>query len=303
MDRYIVISSDCHAGADLLDYKPYLESRFHDDFDRWAAAFVNPFGDLERPDADRNWDSARRTADLEADGVVAEVVYPNTVPPFFPSGNLVATSPTADDFAHRLAGLRAHNRWMAEWCAEQPERRAGIGQLLLNDVDEAVRDVHWIADHGLRGGVLLPGIPPGSTDPAAARPRLRPGVAGLRGAGPRGQRPRRRRVARLRAVPGLAVDVAHGGGLVLPPAAVVVRAVGRVRPLPRPAAGAGRAGPRLAARRPRHDGHVLRPDRRRERGRAGLRRAVPARPHAERVLGDELRGRRVVPPPRRLRAA
>ena len=52
---------------------------------------------------------------------------------------------------------------MAEWCAEQPERRAGIGQLLLNDVDEAVRDVHWIADHGLRGGVLLPGIPPGST--------------------------------------------------------------------------------------------------------------------------------------------
>ena len=34
MDRYIVISSDCHAGADLLDYKPYLESSFHDDFDR-----------------------------------------------------------------------------------------------------------------------------------------------------------------------------------------------------------------------------------------------------------------------------
>ncbi len=174
MDRYIVISSDCHAGADLLDYKPYLESRFHDDFDRWAAAFVNPFGDLERPDADRNWNSARRTADLEADGVVAEVVYPNTVPPFFPSGNLVATSPTADDFAHRLAGLRAHNRWMAEWCAEQPERRAGIGQLLLNDVDEAVRDVHWIADHGLRGGVLLPGIPPGSTIPPLHAPDYDP---------------------------------------------------------------------------------------------------------------------------------
>jgi predicted TIM-barrel fold metal-dependent hydrolase len=174
MDRYIVISSDCHAGADLLDYRPYLEERFHDDFDRWAAAFVNPFGDLERPDANRNWDSARRTADMEADGVVAEVVYPNTVPPFFPSGNLVATSPAAVDFEHRLAGLRAHNRWMAEWCAEQPERRAGIGQLLLNDVDEAVRDVHWIADHGLRGGVLLPGIPPGSSIPPLHAPDYDP---------------------------------------------------------------------------------------------------------------------------------
>ena len=41
-------------------------------------------------------------------------------------------------------------------------RRAGIGQILLNDIDEAVRDIHWVADHGLTGGVLLPGVPPGS---------------------------------------------------------------------------------------------------------------------------------------------
>ena len=41
-----------------------------------------------------------------------------------------------------------------------PVGRAGVGQILLNDVDDAVRDVHWIADHGLRGGVLLPGVPP-----------------------------------------------------------------------------------------------------------------------------------------------
>ena len=171
MDRYIVISADCHAGADLLDYRPYLESRFHDEFDRWADAFVNPFGDLERPDADRNWDSARRTADLEADGVVAEVVYPNTVPPFFPSGNLVATSPTADDFAHRLAGLRAHNRWMAEWCAEQPERRAGIGQILLNDVDEAV--ARRALDRRSRPARRRAAArhPAGLADPAAARAR------------------------------------------------------------------------------------------------------------------------------------
>jgi predicted TIM-barrel fold metal-dependent hydrolase len=160
--RYLVISADGHAGADLRDYRPYLESAYHDEFDRWVDAYVNPFGDLERPDANRNWDSAVRNAAVESDGIVGEVVYPNTVPPFFPRGGLVALVPTADEFPHRLAGLRAHNRWLADWCAALPGRRAGVAQLLLNDIDEAVADVHWIADHGLFGGVLLPGIPPGS---------------------------------------------------------------------------------------------------------------------------------------------
>jgi predicted TIM-barrel fold metal-dependent hydrolase len=118
-----------------------------------------------QPDANRNWDSTRRMRELEADGVVGEIVFPNTIPPFYPRGSLVAVAPSPDDFELRLAGLRAHNRWLADWCAEFPGRRAGIGQILLNDVDEAVRDVHWIADHDLRGGVLLPGVPPDAPIP------------------------------------------------------------------------------------------------------------------------------------------
>jgi len=38
-DRYVVISADTHAGADLYDYKPYLPSRLHDEFDAWAATY------------------------------------------------------------------------------------------------------------------------------------------------------------------------------------------------------------------------------------------------------------------------
>ena len=170
MDRYVVISADCHAGADLRDYKPFLERRYQDQFDDWADHYVNPFGDLVRPDADRNWDSARRTRELESDGIVAEIIYPNTVPPFFPRSGLTAVAPTAEEYALRLAGLRAHNRWLADFCDELPGRRAGVGQILLNDSAEAVRDVHWIADHGLRGGVLIPGLPPGVPVPPLHAP-------------------------------------------------------------------------------------------------------------------------------------
>jgi len=33
--------------------------------------------------------------ELEADGVVAEIIFPNTIPPFFPRGGLTATAPSA----------------------------------------------------------------------------------------------------------------------------------------------------------------------------------------------------------------
>ena len=161
-DRYTVISSDCHAGADLLDYRPYLESTYHDDFDAWAATYENPFNDLVTTDAIRNWDSSVRTKELEAEGIVAEIVFPNTVPPFFPSGSLVATAPKHVEFPLRWAGLRAHNRWLADFCNELPGRRAGVAQILLNDVPAAVEEIRWAKEAGLFGGILLPGVPPGS---------------------------------------------------------------------------------------------------------------------------------------------
>ena len=50
-----------------------------------------------------------------------------------------------------------------DFCGDFPERRAGIGQIFLNDIDDAIADVHWIKEHGLRGGILLPNIAPDVT--------------------------------------------------------------------------------------------------------------------------------------------
>jgi predicted TIM-barrel fold metal-dependent hydrolase len=169
-DRYIVISSDGHAGAQMQDYRPYLDARYHEEFDAWAKTYVNPFEDLRADTAYRNWDSSARVRELEDDGVVAEVLFPNTIPPFFPSGNLVARQPNAQEYELRWAGLQAHNRWMADFCAEAPGRRAGMAQILLNDIDDAVAEITWAREHGLTGGILLPGVPPDSHLPPLFAP-------------------------------------------------------------------------------------------------------------------------------------
>ena len=85
IDRYVVISTDTHAGADLLDYRQYLPAHLHDDFDEWAKTYVSPFDDLIIATANRNWDHKLRITEMDADGVAAEVLLPNTVPPFFPT--------------------------------------------------------------------------------------------------------------------------------------------------------------------------------------------------------------------------
>jgi predicted TIM-barrel fold metal-dependent hydrolase len=163
-ERYLVISADCHGGGNITDYKPFLASQWHDDFDAWAATYEIPYEDMKGPDGERNWDSDRRLTELEADGIVAEVIYPNTVPPFFPKANLADQPPAANagDLAARWAGLQAHNRWLADFCAQAPGRRAGIAQIMLHDLDAAVAEIHWAKENGLTGGILLPGAPPGS---------------------------------------------------------------------------------------------------------------------------------------------
>jgi predicted TIM-barrel fold metal-dependent hydrolase len=159
-DHYTIISSDTHAGGSHAAYRDYLEERYRDDFDAWRGRYKNPYKDLGDKRKLRNWDNELRNSQQEADGVVGEIVFPNTVPPFFPSFVLFARPPTPEEYEHRLAGVRAHNRWLVDFCNEFPDRRAGVGQIFLNDVDDALEDIRWIKEHGLRGGILLPNVPP-----------------------------------------------------------------------------------------------------------------------------------------------
>ncbi len=153
---YVTITGDTHAGAAIDMYREYLDPVYRDDFDAWRGAYRNPSQKHIGGKKTKNWNSAERMADLESDGVVAEVIFPNTVPPFYERAFHISPPPRPEQYQRWRAGIRAHNRWLAGFCAELPERRAGIGLIHLNDLDDAIEDVAWIAEHGLRGGVLLP---------------------------------------------------------------------------------------------------------------------------------------------------
>ncbi len=160
--RYTIISADAHAGAPVPGYREYLPARWHEEFDDWARTAASRWEELNQGrENTRNWDSNRRLRDCDADGIAAELIFPNTIPPFYPRHALGATLPdTREEYERRLAGVRASNRWVADFCAAAPLRRRGVVQILLNDIDDAVEDIRWGKEAGL-AAILIPGIKPG----------------------------------------------------------------------------------------------------------------------------------------------
>jgi predicted TIM-barrel fold metal-dependent hydrolase len=174
MDRYLVISSDCHAGLPPERYRDYLDPRYRRAFDealplqiaqieraaeRFLVAEINAEWRRGREAMLRGaWDHDARVRVLDADGIAGEVIFPDGITemntPPFGAGLSLPTENVVPEL--QWAGARAHNRWLAELVAMAPERRVGVAIVpALWDVDEAVREVRWARANGL-GGVLLP---------------------------------------------------------------------------------------------------------------------------------------------------
>ena len=116
--RYVVISTDTHAGANFLDYKPYLPTRLHDDFDDWAKTYQSPFDDLIIATAKRNWDHELRMSEMDANRVAAEVLLPNTSAVLPTTPNITIALPrNREEFEKRRPGVQAHNRWQVDFCS------------------------------------------------------------------------------------------------------------------------------------------------------------------------------------------
>ncbi|MBN7796357.1 amidohydrolase family protein [Parahaliea mediterranea] len=173
-DRLIVVSSDCHAGLRIADYKPYVESKYHEMMDMAVpiqmemtqkaeqSFLIKEINDAWRAPIEREltgaWDYRERLRMLAGDGIAAEIIFPDGItemntPPF---GAGLGLSPRDAVPELQWAGAMAHNRWLAEFCANDPARHIGVASIpLLWDVQQAVDAVRWCVDHGLRA-VMIP---------------------------------------------------------------------------------------------------------------------------------------------------
>lgn len=174
MDRYLVISSDCHAGLPPEKYRDYVDPQYREAFDaalplqnaamqeaseKFLIADINAeWRAGQERGLEGAWDHAERIKVLDGDGCAGEIIFQDGITemntPPFGAGLSLPTEGISSEL--QWAGARAHNRWLSEFCSITPERHAGLAIVpMLWDVDTAVNEVRWAYENGLKG-ILIP---------------------------------------------------------------------------------------------------------------------------------------------------
>jgi predicted TIM-barrel fold metal-dependent hydrolase len=110
------------------------------------------------------WDVKARLADMDYDGVAAEIIYhglpagPGATR--IPFDSLLGLS-LVKEFPPEMVAVGRHmyNEWLAEFCSAAPERLGGLAQLPMDDPKAALKELEWCAKAGLRG-VNFPRVQP-----------------------------------------------------------------------------------------------------------------------------------------------
>jgi hypothetical protein len=170
MPRALIISSDGHAAPDLSAYKPYMSPSVRGDLDELIAdsskrVHVNFFDTMDPKVAEPyrkmmydsgtiegKWNVEHRLQSLSNEGILGEVIFPDGAP--FGAGAL-GSARTRYPRHLELEGGRAYNRWLVDYVSGHQERFAAQAIVSLADIDEAVKDVYWAAEHGMKGIVIL----------------------------------------------------------------------------------------------------------------------------------------------------
>jgi predicted TIM-barrel fold metal-dependent hydrolase len=187
----IVVTADSHVGPSLDRLRYYCRKEFLEDFDAFATAeksaphpreaLVQSVADLYGGDEAaleelvHVWflsnqdgslgieDVQARLADMDRDGIAAEVLFhgtPNSEGVFasipFQSITTIAANIDQKQWDEReralaAEGCQVYNRWLADFCATAPERHVALAQVPIWDIEESVRTVRWAAERGMRG--------------------------------------------------------------------------------------------------------------------------------------------------------
>ncbi|MBV9485548.1 MAG: amidohydrolase [Frankiaceae bacterium] len=195
---YVVVSADAHAAPDDIDqFVSYVDPAHREavaafgDLSSTAMTMLGGHdpGEIDDPDPVRataarrlagmgvdvdaaaDWLSrystdwvfagdanGKRLAVLEEQGIHAEVTYPGPVLTGGISPAMYLGSVTDTGLDAVWPALHGYNRWLAEFCAAAPGRRAGVIPVDLHDLPRAIDELRWARDNGIFGGVMLPAM-------------------------------------------------------------------------------------------------------------------------------------------------
>jgi predicted TIM-barrel fold metal-dependent hydrolase len=196
--NYIVVSADTHAAPDDLDaFLSYVDPDHRDAvaaFGDLSSVAIPMFGGVDPGEVDDSdavravavrrlagmgvdteaasswlahysseWVFAsdadgRRLSVLEEQGIHAEVAFPGPVLAGGLSPAMYLGGATSRNLEPVWPALHGYNRWLAEFCAAAPGRRAACLPIDFHDMERAVEELAWARSAGIFGGVMLPAM-------------------------------------------------------------------------------------------------------------------------------------------------
>ncbi len=155
----VVVSCDSHVGPKLREQlRDYCPQKYLEEFDAFVAREdkrATPMlgSRLQHPNIERagHYDAHARLADMDADGVAAELMWH-----FSQNGEnlpwigIGLGTVRRDQFELGAVAYDIYNRWLADFCATDPERLLGLVYIPTWDIDASIRTLEWARARGLR---------------------------------------------------------------------------------------------------------------------------------------------------------
>src|SRR5262249_10858735 len=93
-----------------------------------------------------SFDTAARLADLDADGLYAQVLYPSVT--------LAGARTYIDERELQCACVRAYNEWLLDFCAPSDGRLIPHAIIPTTGVADAATELQWAIKHGHKGALI-----------------------------------------------------------------------------------------------------------------------------------------------------
>lgn len=167
----ILASADSHL-LEPADWRDRMPAKYRDRAPRaWVddhgtmrytydgAEVTDPFGACVSTGREGMHDLAARIADMDAEGISKDLLFPQWSFSILSGVSSAHVDAPGRDPEYAMAYIRAYNAWVAENCAQYPDRLYGMGILNFWDPSSAADNLAEIEDLGL-SGITMPTSPP-----------------------------------------------------------------------------------------------------------------------------------------------